>query len=332
MAMPIVICDDSSFARKQVARSLPEGWDVDISFATNGEEAVAALQAGKGDILFLDLTMPILDGFGVLERIRDRDLPTLPIVISGDIQPESQRRVKQLGAIAFIKKPVNREEIAQILESYGVLELLNHEQPPPQREESLEFHDWCQEIANVSMGRAADLLAQLIDDTVELSIPEVSMLGERELNRALLSSNSRGISHVVQGFTGSGLFGETVVVFHDIDFDNLAQAMRYGEQASRDNEVELLMELANVLVGSFLKGVSDLLHVTFSRSHPHLSLHMQGDEDIIRNLSPTERVLTIKLSYTIGQKRVKCDQLLLFPEASITQLQQHARFIVGEEL
>ncbi len=36
MSTPILICDDSGFARRQMARSLPDGWDVDISFAENG--------------------------------------------------------------------------------------------------------------------------------------------------------------------------------------------------------------------------------------------------------------------------------------------------------
>ncbi len=330
MSIPIVICDDSSFARKQVARALPKGWDVHISFATNGQEGIEAVRAGKADILFLDLTMPVMDGFEVLERIRDEDLPTLPIVISGDIQPESQERVKRLGAIAFIKKPVNADEVSAILERYGVLELLDttllH-----RVDDRVDFHDWCQEIANVSMGRAADLLAQIIQATVDLSIPKVALMSPKELNRALLSTNSRGISHVAQGFTGSGLFGETVIVFHDIDFDNLAQAMRYGQRVNRESEVELLMDLANVLVGSFLKGIAEQLHVTFSRGHPHLSLHMQGDEDIIRNLKQGSQVLTIKLSYAIGRDKVQCDQLLLFPQEAIDQLQKHARFIVGEE-
>ncbi len=100
MSIPVIICDDSSFARKQVMRALPSGWDVDLTFCENGREAVAAIEAGKGDILLLDLTMPVMDGFEVLTYIRKNDLPTLPIVISGDIQPESHKRVMALGAVA----------------------------------------------------------------------------------------------------------------------------------------------------------------------------------------------------------------------------------------
>jgi CheY-like chemotaxis protein len=121
MSTPVVICDDSSFARKQMARALPQDWDVDVTFAGNGEEAVTAIKEGKADVLFLDLTMPILDGYGVLEAIRAEDLPTMVIVVSGDIQPEARDRVKSLGALDFIKKPVTTEKIQGILTDYGLV-------------------------------------------------------------------------------------------------------------------------------------------------------------------------------------------------------------------
>lgn len=121
MSTPVVICDDSSFARKQMARALPKDWDVNVTFAGNGEEAVAAIKEGKADVLFLDLTMPILDGYGVLEAIRAEDLPTMVIVVSGDIQPEARDRVKSLGALDFIKKPVTTEKIQGILTDYGLV-------------------------------------------------------------------------------------------------------------------------------------------------------------------------------------------------------------------
>lgn len=121
MATPLLICDDSNMARKQVARSLPEVWDVEITYATNGYEGIEAIRAGKGEIVFLDLTMPGLDGFGVLEHIRNENLKCVVIVISGDIQPEAHQRVKSLGALDFIKKPVDQEKLQNVLFNYGLL-------------------------------------------------------------------------------------------------------------------------------------------------------------------------------------------------------------------
>ena len=122
MSLPIVICDDSSFARKQMNRALPEGWDVDVTFASHGQEAIEAIKSGKGEIMFLDLTMPVLDGYGTLEVIKAEDLHSMVIVVSGDIQPEAFDRVMKLGALDFIKKPVDREKVTQVLTQFGVLD------------------------------------------------------------------------------------------------------------------------------------------------------------------------------------------------------------------
>lgn len=121
MATPVLICDDSNMARKQVQRALPVNWEVDVSFAANGREALEAIRAGKGELVFLDLTMPEMDGYAVLEAIKEEDLKAVVIVISGDIQPEAQVRVKVLGALDFIKKPINPEKLADTLNKFGLI-------------------------------------------------------------------------------------------------------------------------------------------------------------------------------------------------------------------
>lgn len=108
-------------ARKQVARSLPEGWDVDITYATNGLEGLQAIREGKGEMVFLDLTMPDVDGYQVLETVKNEGLDAMIIVISGDIQPTAHERVMQLGAMDFIQKPVNPDKLHDVLRKFGLL-------------------------------------------------------------------------------------------------------------------------------------------------------------------------------------------------------------------
>lgn len=108
-------------ARKMLIKALPASWDVEISQAGNGVEAMEAYRAGKAAVMFLDLTMPIMDGYQVLETLQTEDLNSFVIVISADIQPIAQQRVKDLGAIAFVKKPVTSEVIEEVLKKYGVL-------------------------------------------------------------------------------------------------------------------------------------------------------------------------------------------------------------------
>ena len=121
MSTPVLVCDDSAMARKMLIKALPAEWDIEITQAANGLEALAAYRAGKAEVMFLDLTMPEMDGFTVLETLRAEGLNTFVVVVSADIQPLAQERVLSLGAVAFVKKPVNPAEIQTILKQYGMV-------------------------------------------------------------------------------------------------------------------------------------------------------------------------------------------------------------------
>jgi len=121
MSIPILICDDSLVSRKMVQKSLPEGWDVDITLAKNGLEGLEKIRQGLGEVVFLDLTMPEMDGFQLLEAMKVEKLKSFVIVISADIQPEARSRVLDLGAMDFIKKPIDAQTLAASLKNFGLL-------------------------------------------------------------------------------------------------------------------------------------------------------------------------------------------------------------------
>ena len=121
MSIPILICDDSLVSRKMVQKALPEGWDINISLAKNGVEGLAKIRQGLGEVVFLDLTMPEMDGFQLLEVIKKEKLKSFVIIISADIQPEARARALNLGAIDFIKKPIDAQTLAASLKNFGLL-------------------------------------------------------------------------------------------------------------------------------------------------------------------------------------------------------------------
>lgn len=121
MAIPILVVDDSAMSRKLVIKALPSEWDVEVFQAGNGHEALDICKSSKARVMLLDLTMPVMDGFEVLEALKREGSNLLVIVISADVQPKAQERVKALGAVAFLKKPIKTEEIKQVLKDYGFL-------------------------------------------------------------------------------------------------------------------------------------------------------------------------------------------------------------------
>ena len=372
MSTKLLICDDLNMARKQLARSLPEDWDVDISFAADGVEGLEAIKAGKGDVLLLDLNMPNMDGYQVLEAIKQQDLPTLTIVVSGDIQPEAHKRVISLGALDFIKKPVNKEKLADVLLSYGVfskedklkgsietdsesvsaessIEQVNQSISVPKPEPlkitpiesskpvesmsatlSSDLRDCYQEIANVAMGRAGDLLARLLDVFVELPIPNVNFIEVSELRMALKDVEANeSTSGICQGFISAGISGEALLILNDSSFKDVASLMNYQYNDDVGTELELLMDLANVLIGACLKGVSEQLDIDFSQGHPVvLGQNRKISELIANNADKWKRTLAIEISYSIENYPIKCDLLLLFTEKSMHILNNKLAYLL----
>jgi two-component system copper resistance phosphate regulon response regulator CusR len=99
----ILIAEDEKPLARALELKLGDG-DYDVRVALNGEEAVAELGKQKFDIVLLDLMMPKMDGFEVLESMKKRGDKTPVIVLTNLSQPEDEKRVMDLGAKEFFVK------------------------------------------------------------------------------------------------------------------------------------------------------------------------------------------------------------------------------------
>jgi chemotaxis protein CheY-P-specific phosphatase CheC len=330
MATPIVICDDSGFARKQMARALPAEWNVDITYAANGQEALQAVEAGKGDVVFLDLNMPVMDGYQMLEAMQQRRLSPWVIVVSGDIQPESRKRVFSLGAKEFIKKPIDKEEVSRILRQN---DFALTAPPVPQQPLSAScLMDSCQEVANVAMGRAVNLIAQLLNTFVVMPIPHVNTIDMGELRMMLEQiSDEDSVSAVCQGFIGSGISGEALLIFNDSDASDLAKLMRYKGAIDNTVELELFMDVASIFISACLQGFSDQLDIPFSQGHPIvLGHHVKVSDLIQRNTKVWKKTLAIEMGYRLENPNIGCEVLLFFTEDSLPELEHRISYFSAE--
>ena len=114
MESTILIVDDEPANVLLLERILRKEGFSHIESTTDPRQFLALYTAKKPDILLLDLHMPGLDGFGVMEQLRGRVAPSdfVPIlVLTADITPQARKKALSAGAKDFLTKPVDASEV-----------------------------------------------------------------------------------------------------------------------------------------------------------------------------------------------------------------------------
>jgi two-component system LytT family response regulator len=112
-----LIVDDEPPARKKVRHLLRSFADVEIvAEAGTGAEAVAAADRHKPDLILLDIHLPDMDGFGVLERIADRDARESAVVIFVTAYDEHALAAFNARALDYLLKPVAPDRFEAAIE------------------------------------------------------------------------------------------------------------------------------------------------------------------------------------------------------------------------
>lgn len=187
---------------------------------------------------------------------------------------------------------------------------------------SEEYRDCLQEVTNVAMGQAGDLLAKVLDTFVILSIPHIEIMKPQDITMALHAvDSSSSVSGVCQGFIGGGIAGEAMLLFNDTSFTDLAKLMNYDDDLDQQAERELLMDTTNVLFGACLKGIASQIDMEFSFGSPMvLGQHRKISEIFNAKTAKWEHALVTEISYQLEGYEVNCDLLLIMTDDSIGRL------------
>jgi two-component system nitrogen regulation response regulator NtrX len=113
----VLIVDDAPAMSEQYAYDLKRLGAYETRVAPGGEEALAVLESEPVDCVLLDLEMPGMDGFGVLEAIRKRGLGVPVIVYTGTGNYERCVRAVKLGAYSFLDKSESMEKVVREVEN-----------------------------------------------------------------------------------------------------------------------------------------------------------------------------------------------------------------------
>jgi len=118
MTKKILIAEDDSFLMKMYKLNLDQsGWEIEI--VEDGEKAIASMDKSKPDILLLDLLMPKVDGFAVLEHVNEKEYKFPVIIMSNLSQEVDQQKCKDLGAKDyFVKSDMDIDQLLTRVKKY----------------------------------------------------------------------------------------------------------------------------------------------------------------------------------------------------------------------
>jgi len=122
LGIKVLLVEDESFLRKMASKQLvKEGFSV--YEAKDGEEGLSTFKEAKPDIVLLDIILPTIDGFQVLEKIRnykDKEMSQVPIIMLSNLGQDSDiKKAKDMGANDFmVKANFTSKEIAEKLKEF----------------------------------------------------------------------------------------------------------------------------------------------------------------------------------------------------------------------
>ncbi|WP_245807368.1 ATP-binding protein [Desulfurobacterium atlanticum] len=112
----ILAAEDEPINRKLLQKIFEKNFNIkDIDIVENGFEAYKKAIKNNYDIIFLDIQMPVMDGFEALERIRKAGIKTPVYMLTADAYKDTETKAMKLGANGYITKPIELDKLTEIL-------------------------------------------------------------------------------------------------------------------------------------------------------------------------------------------------------------------------
>lgn len=111
-----LVVDDSEFSRRNMTKILESVGGEAAGFAVNGREAIEQYMKLKPDLVFMDITMPEMEGVEAVQEIMNRDATAKIVMVSSNGFQEMIKTALESGAKHFLTKPVEQHQLASVVD------------------------------------------------------------------------------------------------------------------------------------------------------------------------------------------------------------------------
>ena len=113
----VVIVDDIAETRENIRKLLQFEPNIEVvGVARSGAEAIKVSGETDPDVVLMDINMPDMDGIAVLKFLKEKNMSVPVIILSADIQNTTRTQCFELGAVDFINKPAQNQDLLNALE------------------------------------------------------------------------------------------------------------------------------------------------------------------------------------------------------------------------
>ncbi|SMF26408.1 response regulator [Pseudobacteriovorax antillogorgiicola] len=124
--MKVLVVDDDPLNRKVLAKML-KTWRIQSDFACHGQEALNCCAEKKYDVIFMDCTMPVMDGYEASRRLKAECRAPKIVALTAHAFNEERERCQEAGMDHFLTKPIDMETLKGIVEILAS-DLCNHKE------------------------------------------------------------------------------------------------------------------------------------------------------------------------------------------------------------
>ena len=168
MPLRVLIVDDEPLARQELQYLLESSGKVEVvGLGSNGIEAVELVRTHKPDVVFLDVQMPGLDGFGVLKKLLEKKTP-IPQVVFATAYDRYAVRAFEVNAVDYLLKPFDAARVSRTLEK------------------ALERRPSTAPAEDATTAGKLDALLKLVEGATQTARPSTGKVVVRAHNRLLL--------------------------------------------------------------------------------------------------------------------------------------------------
>ena len=157
----VLVAEDNVINQKLI-KNILNGFDIVVTIANNGEEAVALYKKQRYDMIFMDIQMPIMSGLEATKKIIEYEKEAIvehtPIVaLTANVIESDKKKYLSLGMDRYLKKPIDLEELVSVIEEYFPIHRLRDSLSLESKEELLDSKN----KSNIILYKELDLTGKI---------------------------------------------------------------------------------------------------------------------------------------------------------------------------